>query len=656
MGKLDIIDCGYANYMQDVKQLADLPHNCILNKVRTGCGGTSVAMWNDQKYVIAVPNVDLINSKLLDLSKHNKTCGTSIKAGGLSGKHSFKVLQKVVKGGATKIVVTYDSLHKLQGLIDSTEWRLLVDECHTLIDLDVSDLRSQAAINIKNLHKLFKSYCFMSATPTPTQYSLDYMAEMDVVQLYWANYKLVEPIMVNRKLVVSNLSHTVTQIALDHLEGRNSTNAHIFINSVKYINTTLKMLHNYYKGKNVDLSKVIRIVVANCDKNDVTLKDFKDCRKSIVKKADEPYYKVNFYTSTAFMGVDIYDKHGITYLVTDGRYESMQYNIDDLIPQLSNRIRDSLYPTLIQYFTKGYNDARTKENIGASCDTLEAEAKEQLSTCNSAFSHAITRKLINSYNGYIRWNNQKKECEYNSNARGRIISKFMTRYTLYIDKNIKFKEEYYRNSSRGLKLFTEPSEIVPFKGLVAKRLGKVSSFKELCNDYLKEELRDEVAKRDTLVHTYFRVEGITDVSLSRLKTFKYSRALVKQYLISTDKYISNTQKIRSKLGYRLGQIIPFSRCIPDIQKALDYLGIKIPVNSKGENGVVTTATINSFYTTSTIKMKTIREDGKYMYVYAYKLLDEVRTPFRPALTPTEVNEVKSYSFFTEDGYVDDVFE
>ena len=42
----------------------DLPHNCIFNKVRTGCGGTTIALGNEENYVIAVPTTELIVNKL----------------------------------------------------------------------------------------------------------------------------------------------------------------------------------------------------------------------------------------------------------------------------------------------------------------------------------------------------------------------------------------------------------------------------------------------------------------------------------------------------------------------------------------------------------------------------------------------------------------
>ena len=43
--------------------LPDLPHNCIFNKVVTGCGGTTVVLFNDESYIIAVPTTELIVNK-----------------------------------------------------------------------------------------------------------------------------------------------------------------------------------------------------------------------------------------------------------------------------------------------------------------------------------------------------------------------------------------------------------------------------------------------------------------------------------------------------------------------------------------------------------------------------------------------------------------
>ena len=43
--------------------MEDLPQNCIFNKVVTGCGGTTIALFNERNYIIAVPTTELITNK-----------------------------------------------------------------------------------------------------------------------------------------------------------------------------------------------------------------------------------------------------------------------------------------------------------------------------------------------------------------------------------------------------------------------------------------------------------------------------------------------------------------------------------------------------------------------------------------------------------------
>ena len=66
--------------------LEDLPHNCIFNKVVTGCGGTTVVLQNSEDYVIAVPTTELIINKT-DLT----TAGISNRT--FNGIHSAQELQ-----------------------------------------------------------------------------------------------------------------------------------------------------------------------------------------------------------------------------------------------------------------------------------------------------------------------------------------------------------------------------------------------------------------------------------------------------------------------------------------------------------------------------------------------------------------------------------
>ena len=105
-------------YMVD----SDLPHNCIFNKARTGCGATTIAIRNNENYVIAVPTTELIINK----------CNSERELFGLYGNFTASLknrLKEYIKTAKQiKIMCTYDKLPKLLEYINANDCRLLVDE------------------------------------------------------------------------------------------------------------------------------------------------------------------------------------------------------------------------------------------------------------------------------------------------------------------------------------------------------------------------------------------------------------------------------------------------------------------------------------------------------------------------------------------------
>ena len=79
-------------YLQEY--LTDLPHNCIFDKGKTGAGGTSVALWNDEPYVIAVPFLSLIDNKT---AQHKSVLG-------VHGKTKDKAIKDYLKGEGVKTI------------------------------------------------------------------------------------------------------------------------------------------------------------------------------------------------------------------------------------------------------------------------------------------------------------------------------------------------------------------------------------------------------------------------------------------------------------------------------------------------------------------------------------------------------------------------
>ena len=66
---------------------------------------------------------------------------------------------------------------------------------------------------------------------------------------------------------------------------------------------------------------------------------------------DKAVRKINFYTSTAFEGCDIYDKQGKIYVVSDGTARHHLLDVSTTIRQIAGRIRDTRYKEITHIFS-----------------------------------------------------------------------------------------------------------------------------------------------------------------------------------------------------------------------------------------------------------------------------------------------------------------
>ena len=120
-------------------QMEDLPQNCIFNKVVTGCGGTTIVLFNERDYIISVPTTELITNKT-GLTEAGVTIIKSpdgIKTQsvfGLFGEFTYGVLkelkQYVASPGTKKILCTYDKVRQLIRFIEPQQYQILIDEYH----------------------------------------------------------------------------------------------------------------------------------------------------------------------------------------------------------------------------------------------------------------------------------------------------------------------------------------------------------------------------------------------------------------------------------------------------------------------------------------------------------------------------------------------
>ncbi len=95
-------------YLSEHKELNELPSNCIFNKGKVGCGGTTLALESKYNYIIAVPFISLIDSKI---NKYPNALG-------VDGYTTNKIIEDYNnREGIKKFIVTYNSLERLIGLV-----------------------------------------------------------------------------------------------------------------------------------------------------------------------------------------------------------------------------------------------------------------------------------------------------------------------------------------------------------------------------------------------------------------------------------------------------------------------------------------------------------------------------------------------------------
>lgn len=281
-----------------------LPSHCLLNKGITGCGGTTVELESKRDSIILCPTKNLVTSK------------SSIGYFGVDGNVGKRDIQNylMTEKFFKKIVATYDALPKLMESIPNyQDYFLLIDEYHLLFN-DYS-FRGDCIKYILHNFKEFKNWCFMTATPLKEEFILEELKDIPKITYDWEK---AVPVNIHIKD-----TYFIQKTILEYINTFKDKNLHIFLNSVSTI---------YNLTKNIEDSDY-RVV---CSENSKTkIKNF--------SKITSPIKKLNFYTSCAFEGCDIYDPNGLCIIICDTNISTTVLDIATKIRQVCGRLRDSKY-------------------------------------------------------------------------------------------------------------------------------------------------------------------------------------------------------------------------------------------------------------------------------------------------------------------------
>lgn len=302
-----------AEYLSDV--VHELPSKCLFDKGVTGCGGTTLEIRSQRDSVILVPTVNLVL---------NKTYAYPNLIGVHGDVTRDEFMTKCRRPHAwLKIIATYDSLPKLEDWMGNALYKcfLLVDEYHILFNSYA--FRHEAVSYVLRRYKKFERYCFMTATPLDECNTLEELKDLPQVCVRW-------PRAVKVKAVVEDVWFTSKKL-LDYINTAltEDWNLHVFLNSINTIRSVVKVIPT-------DDYRTI------CSKN-AKQTDLKLGGKLHVQSINSPVRKVNFYTATAFEGVDIYDPVGRTVVVSDSHVAQSLMDISTLFIQICGRLRNSKY-------------------------------------------------------------------------------------------------------------------------------------------------------------------------------------------------------------------------------------------------------------------------------------------------------------------------
>lgn len=336
-----------SKFLSEVIQ--DLPSKCLFNKGITGCGGTTLEIESKRDSIILVPNINLVLNK----------CYVYPNLIGVWGETSFtEFKEQLNKHLFNKIIATYDALPKLIKWIGNAIYNyfLLIDEYHILFN-SYSFRYDAISFILQNFNK-FQDYCFMTATPLEDFNILEELKELPHIEIIWPQSVPVHVQVINTRFTCKEIINQINQ-ALNE-----KYNLHIFINSINTIRSVINKINT------TDFRTICSKEAEHKDKSEGKLK---------IKSINSSVCKINFYTATAFEGVDIYDPDGKTIVVSDTNISQSLVDISTLFIQICGRLRDSVYKDQVLFICNTNNHRylkyKTDDEFSLDSDEIARKAK-----------------------------------------------------------------------------------------------------------------------------------------------------------------------------------------------------------------------------------------------------------------------------------------
>lgn len=502
-----------------------LPKNCLFDKGKVGCGGTSLAIESKDAYVICVPFISLVENKLSQYPNKRRTEPIL----GVTGETRVREIKEYLEEvEIPKIIVTYDSLGKVTNQINSSQFKLLVDEYHLLFNQ--YSFRSDAVKIVLDNYKKYKEFCFMTATPLEKDFVLDELKDLPLVKQEWSDTIITDV----QTIKCKNVKASTIKLVKCFLNGQIKGNAYLFVNSVDFI----KQIVTYLK---LDESTT-RVIYSKNNKTDMPI---------LNSSVNTQPKKINFLTSTVFEGSDIYDPDGRIFIISDPSKCQTLLDISTSIQQIAGRIRDSKYINSIthlygqtRYSELSYEDFKAESN---KTEQSTLKLVKQMNEAGDELRELLFTKTDIS-DKYIKRVKEGLKFEFDPN----LVKVDLYNYKICsgtYSVRVNLGEEYFKNGFRvntaednAIKIdFNDTSE---------------PTFKEIVQQ-VKEELskpRQSNPLYDQAITKYpFLKDAIDLLGFEKLATLQYNQKKIKDELIKrSDKTINNKISFKAKSRIKPG--------------------------------------------------------------------------------------------------------
>lgn len=330
-------------YLSDWKNFKDILPNgkIILNKSLPDCGASSWFLSNNDNVILASPRLSMLKCKSTDKNLQDifwfkvDTSYVDLK--------SYIQYQEML-GKPIKIIVTYDSLHRVLSAIDLNNTTVVIDEMQCLVG-DAA-FKGDVILGVVNTINSIPNVIFLSATVYEDYYldNLDLFKDATYIKLVWSD-SVTRPVQ-TQLIKISSIKDEISNIIkkyqkVGYFESKMingqpiyAKEAVFYLNSVSDIIKTLKA--------NTSLTKKdVNIICSNVADSRL--------RKLGFKRGDPPekgtqHKPITFVTKASFEGADFYSECAYTYIFCDPSISSLALDLYIDVPQIMGRQRLEINP------------------------------------------------------------------------------------------------------------------------------------------------------------------------------------------------------------------------------------------------------------------------------------------------------------------------